>query len=86
MGFHHDIAFKEAEVTEEKLLEMGQFYTLMLAKVSGINEELDKFNNSEKNIFDDNQVSVSTRYLDEALEAVQGKLGELALKKAGKKK
>lgn len=80
------IAFKESKVTRAGLMEMGKILSEVKEQADKLNETLAEFNKSPKNLFDDNEVEIQTRWIDEAIEHVQMKLGELEMQEARKKK
>lgn len=79
------IAFKESKVTRAGLLEMGKLLSDVKDQADKLNETLTEFNKSPKNLFDDNEIEIGTRYLEEAIEYVQMKLGALEMKEMKKK-
>lgn len=71
--------------TEPELIKAGKFLMQIRKDTDAVNSTLSKFNTSEGNIFDDT-LQISTRYLDEAIELVQTRLGEMMLELQEKKK
>jgi predicted nuclease with TOPRIM domain len=78
------IAFKD-KVTKAGLLEMGRRLLDVKEKADELNRILDEFNQDKSNLFDDNEIGLGMRDLNEAIEYVQMKLWKLDMQELKKK-